>query len=155
MKRAIFGWWLVAVGILAVGDVVSAPAGTAQPKLPTVELQVGTAKLVAEVADEEHEREKGMMFREDLADGEGMVFVMDRPGPAAFWMRNTTVPLSIAYVNSAGLILEIHDLEPLNERSVQSAFGSVAYAIEVPQGWFSRVGVYPGTRVTGLPVPTR
>jgi hypothetical protein len=76
---------------------------------------------------------------------------MDSVGPVSFWMRNTIVPLSIAYVNSVGMILEIHDLQPLDETSVSSKFSSIAYAIEVPQGYFSRVGIYPGTSVEGLP----
>ncbi|MGC1481983.1 MAG: DUF192 domain-containing protein [Chthoniobacterales bacterium] len=126
-------------------------ADVPQPKLPTISLIIGTETLVAEVADDPNERNTGMMFRESMADGAGMLFVMDRVGPVSFWMRNTTVPLSIAYLNTAGVIMEIHDLQPHDETSVNSEFQNIAYTIEVPQGWFSRVGIFPGQVVDGLP----
>ena len=122
-----------------------------QAKLPTSPLIVANKKLVAEVADDEAERETGMMFRKSMADGEGMVFVMDAPQHVAFWMRNTLLPLSVAYINPTGTILEIHDLQPRDETPVNSKFDDVAYAIEVPQGWFLKNGILPGARVQGLP----
>lgn len=122
-----------------------------QAKLSTIPLTIGGKTLTTEVADEEPEREKGMMFRREMADGTAMLFVFDAPQPAAFWMKNTLVPLSVAYVNSAGLILEIHDLQPKDERPVKSQFETIAYAIEVPQGWFAKNNILPGSRVGGLP----
>jgi uncharacterized membrane protein (UPF0127 family) len=114
---------------------------------------MGEQKLVAEVADEEAERETGMMFRKSMADGTGMVFVLDTPQQAKFWMRNTLIPLSVAYINRAGMILEIHDLQPKDETPVPSKFDTIFYAIEVPQGWFQKNSVLPGTMVKGLPPP--
>lgn len=122
-----------------------------QPKLPTIPLMIGGQTLVSEVADEDPERQKGMMFRREMAEGTGMLFVFDAPQPAAFWMKNTLVPLSVAYVNSAGMILEIHDLQPQDERPVRSQFATIAYALEVPQGWFAKNKILPGTRISGLP----
>ncbi len=148
MRPAIFSLALV---FALLNTTALSRADVAQPRLPTITLTIGDNELTTEVADEPAERNTGMMFRQSMADGEAMLFVMDVVGPVGFWMRNTTVPLSIAYVNAAGLIMEIHDLQPLDESTVRSEFSGIAYAIEVPQGWFSRVGIYPGTMVDGLP----
>lgn len=128
---------------------------TPQPKLPTVTLTVGGKSLEAEVADDPEEMEAGMMFRTEMAEGTAMVFVLGAPRQAGFWMRNTLVPLSVAYLNAGGMILEIYDLEPKNEKPVVSKFETIAYAIEVPQGWFGRNGILPGAGVRGLPSAPR
>jgi uncharacterized membrane protein (UPF0127 family) len=86
------------------------------------------------------------MFRTSLAEGRGMLFVFDRDQIMSFWMRNTRIPLSIAYIRSDGGILEIRDMRPLDESLVRSS-RSVRYALEVPQGWFDRVGVKAGDRL--------
>jgi uncharacterized membrane protein (UPF0127 family) len=122
-----------------------------QPELPATELRVGGKKISAEIADEEHERATGLMFRESLAQDSGMLFVMPAPGPAGFWMRNTKIPLTIAYIDPRGTILELHDLEPLNETPVPSRFRNIAYALEMPQGWFTKNNIWPGERIEGLP----
>jgi len=124
---------------------------TAQPPLPTVKLTINGKTLTAEVADEPHEQVTGLMFREKLAPDSGMLFVLARPRRAAFWMKNTLIPLSIAYINKAGTILEIHDLQPQDEKNVPSAFDTIAYALEMEQGWFAKKGILPGDRITGLP----
>lgn len=135
--------------ISAFADVL----GQSQAKLPTISLELSDHKLVAEVADDEAEREAGLMFRKSVTDGEGMVFVFDSPRQVAFWMKNTLIPLSVAYINRNGMILEIHDLQPEDETPVGSKFDSVVYAIEVPQGWFQKNSILPGTMVEGLPAP--
>lgn len=121
--------------------------------LPTVTLRVGTVAVEAEVADEIDERTIGLMGREYLADGKGMLFVFREPQAMNFWMRDTLVPLSIAYINAAGVIREIHELKPLDETAAQSAFRDLVYALEVPQGWFQRNKILPGDRILGLPAP--
>jgi uncharacterized membrane protein (UPF0127 family) len=85
------------------------------------------------------------MYRESLKDGEGMLFVFDRDKLASFWMKNTFIPLSIAYIKSDGSILEIHHMRPEDLSLVRSSL-SVRYALEVPQGWFDRAGIGPGDR---------
>lgn len=110
-----------------------------------VELVSGPVKLNVEVADSEEERTRGLMYRKGLADGKGMLFVFDRDERPAFWMKNTTIPLSIAYITSDGTITDILDLVPLSEEPRASS-RSVRYALEVPSGWFSRVGLKPGDR---------
>jgi uncharacterized protein len=124
-----------------------------QEILPTITLRIGTVAVEAEVADEIDERTIGLMGREELADGKGMLFVFREPQAMNFWMRDTLVPLSIAYINATGIIREIHELKPLDETAAQSAFRDLVYALEVPQGWFQRNKILPGDRILGLPAP--
>lgn len=138
----------------ALAHVSAAPAPEkAQPPLPTIELFVNEKSITAEVADDPHEQQAGLMFRDNLPSNSGMLFILNPPRRAAFWMKNTILPLSIAYINASGRILEIHDLEPGNEISVPSAFPLVAYALEMNQDWFRQAGILPGDRLTGLPQP--
>jgi len=139
--------------LLATSALFSAE--TAQPELPVTTLRIGQTSIRAEVADEDPERAAGLMFRESLAPGSGMLFVMPTVGPASFWMRNTPLPLSIAFLDEAGAIMEIHDLQPKSEKIVRSMFPRVAYALEMPQGWFGKNNIWPGERVTGLPARPR
>ncbi len=119
----------------------------AQARLPVMKLFIGksgTKFVMAEIAVREHQRRCGMMFRKELPAGEGMLFVFLKPSKQGFYMKNTTVPLSIAYVGSSGRILDIHDLEPLNEKPVESSTDLVKYALEVPQGWFRNQNIQVG-----------
>lgn len=141
--------WLI---ILAAAAALCscAPAG-AQAKLPvrtlTVQRGDGTElSLRAEIADTDQARTRGLMFRKKLPEGEGMLFVFDRDQVLSFWMKNTLIPLSIAYIASDGRILEIHDMESGSLSPVTSS-RSARYALEVPQGWYAKVGIAPGDRV--------
>jgi uncharacterized membrane protein (UPF0127 family) len=124
-----------------------------QDPLPSVTLRIGASTVQAEVADEPDERTTGLMGRTEMAEGTGMLFVFREPQALGFWMRDTPLPLSIAYVNAAGIIREIHDLEPLTETPTRSTFRDLSYALEVPQGWFERNKILPGDRILGLPAP--
>lgn len=140
---------------LVLADLPAAPGPeSAQPPLPAIHLFIQGKTIVAEVADEAHEQEVGLMFREKLAEDSGMLFIINPPRRASFWMKNTLLPLSIAYISASGKILEIHDLEPGNETSVPSAFPQIAYALEMNRDWFRKTGILPGARITGLPQPT-
>jgi uncharacterized membrane protein (UPF0127 family) len=119
--------------------------------LPKATLTLGTNSLDTQIAADDSSRERGLMSRTNLAENEAMLFVFPRPQPVAFWMKDTPVPLSIAYVGPSGRIFEIHDLKPFDETPVPSASEAVVYAIEVPQGWFARRGVMAGSVVGGLP----
>jgi len=117
-------------------------------KLPVQELPierdgVEVALVRAEIARTQEERNKGLMYRKNLPDGEGMLFIYERDEVMSFWMKNTVVPLSIAFIASDGRIIEVRDMYPRDENSVHSS-RSVRYALEVPQGWFSRAGVQNG-----------
>ena len=119
--------------------------------LRTVQLRVGNVALRAEVADTPQESQTGLMFRNSLPDDQGMIFVFNTPRQANFWMKNTRIPLSIAYIDSTGKILEIHSMQPFDETLVSSAFDNVVYALEVNEGWFDRHKISPGTTIAGLP----
>jgi uncharacterized membrane protein (UPF0127 family) len=113
----------------------------------TIERSAGEPVVIkAEIARTQAEQQRGLMFRKSLDDGRGMLFVFDREQILSFWMQNTLIPLSIAYIRSDGSILEIKDMIPLDESTVRSS-RSVRYALEAPQGWFDRVGVKPGDRL--------
>ncbi|MCL1992078.1 MAG: DUF192 domain-containing protein [Spirochaetes bacterium] len=104
------------------------------------------ALLSAELAITQEERARGLMHRQSLDDGYGMLFIFERDQILSFWMKNTYIPLSIAFIAWDGRILEIRDMEPHNLNAVRSS-RSARYALEVPQGWFSRAGIYPGDLV--------
>ena len=106
----------------------------------------GRIPVRAEIARTDSQRQQGLMYRKELKDGEGMLFIFERDQILSFWMKNTLIPLSIAYIASDGRIVEIFDMEPGNLNPVMSS-RSVRYALEVPQGWFSRVGLAPGDRL--------
>jgi len=106
----------------------------------------GQVKVEVELARTEAEQAKGLMFRTELEDGKGMLFVFDKDEVRSFWMKNTLIPLSIAYIAYDGTIIDIRDMHPHDTSSVHSS-RSVRYALEVPQGWFGRVGVSAGDKV--------
>jgi len=111
-----------------------------------IEGKAGNVTLTAELALTPAQREQGLMYRKELKDGEGMLFVFQSDQVLSFWMKNTLVPLSIAYISQDGRILEIYDMQPQNLDPVRSS-RSVRYALEVPQGWFNRAGLGPGDRL--------
>jgi uncharacterized membrane protein (UPF0127 family) len=90
------------------------------------------------------------MFRNSLPDDHGMLFVFEKPKTASFWMKNTKIPLSIAYIDSAGRILQIESMKPLDETPVASTSSEVAFALEVNEGWFARNGVSAGAKISGI-----
>ena len=110
----------------------------AQPQLPTLKLWLGDAELTVELATTPRQIATGMMFRQDLAETEGMLFVFAYPHRTSFYMRNTTVPLSCAYLDREGVIREIHDLKPLDETPVDAGSNEIQFVLEVKQGWFQR-----------------
>jgi uncharacterized membrane protein (UPF0127 family) len=110
-----------------------------------------SAAIMAEIARTDRQRQRGFMFRKEVKDGEGMLFIFERDQILSFWMKDTLVPLSVAYISRDGEILEIRDLEPGNLRPVESS-RSCRYALEVPKGWFGRAGLGPGDRVVSLPL---
>ena len=106
----------------------------------------GKVVLMAEIARTDAQRAQGLMFRKELEDGAAMLFIFEEDQILSFWMKNTLIPLSIAYIDRNGRILEIYDMEPGNLDSIQSIYPA-RYALEVPQGWFSRAGFEIGDRV--------
>jgi uncharacterized membrane protein (UPF0127 family) len=118
--------------------------------LRTTNLRLQQAHVTAEVADTPGSRETGLMFRDSLPADQGMLFVFDSAQRATFWMKNTKIPLSIGFIDSAGTLLEVRDMQPFDETPILSRSDRVAYALEVNQGWFERNHVPVGSKVEGL-----
>ena len=119
----------------------------AQPKLPTIKVWAGAEELVTEMALAGEQQMTGMMWRTNMPENTAMIFVHPTPRQAGYWMKHCYVPLSIAYMDTDGVILEIHDLKPHDTNSVVSASSKVRFALETPQGWFQRHNVNPGAVV--------
>ena len=116
----------------------------AQPKLQTMKLWLGAEEMDAELALTGVQQQTGMMFRTNLAENAGMLFVLPVPERASFWMMNCPLPLSAAYIDPEGVILEIHDLEPHNTNAVVAASDRIHFVLETSQGWFGRHNVTTG-----------
>jgi uncharacterized membrane protein (UPF0127 family) len=129
--------------------LVAAASARAAAPLPTVTLTIKEHKLTAEVASTPEERATGLMHRFSLRPDSGMLFVFERAEPQAFWMKNTFIPLSIAFIAADGRIVSIEDMAPQTESSHWSK-GPVPYALEMRKGWFAERGIRPGDRVEGL-----
>lgn len=107
----------------------------------------GRTALRVEVAETQNEREKGLMFRYSLPADSGMLFVFDREQELSFWMKNTFIPLDIAYLSSNGVINEIYRMEPLDYSILYPSKKPAKYALEVNAGWFKKNGIKPGMKL--------
>ncbi len=115
-----------------------------EPPLVAINASSGERiEVEVEIADDNTERQRGLMERTELAENAGMLFVFDREQPLSFWMRNTLIPLSIAYIDGDGRIVDIQDMQPLDETGHPSAEPAM-YALEVNQGFFEERGVVVG-----------
>ena len=142
------------ISLLVSSFIAAATAAPVVVELPATTLTIGKHKIVAEVAATDEQRATGLMYRFSLKPDHGMVFVFESAQPQAFWMKNTFIPLSIAFIASDGRIVNIADMAPQDERSHWST-GPAQYALEMRKGWFAERGIGPGDRVTGLPALKR
>lgn len=117
--------------------------------LPVEELKVGNEALTVEIAATPEAMNRGLMFRDHMPENHGMLFVWPREQRVAMWMKNTRIPLSVAFISDDFRILNIADMEPHSLRA-HSSRGPARYALEVNQGWFARNGVKEGARVDDL-----
>ena len=127
---------------------LSAAAVLAQP-LPVAELRAGMHLIRAEVAADFSTRGRGLMHRKGLAPNAGMLFVFDAPSQQCMWMKNTYIPLSVAFLDEQGTIINIADMQPHSEQSHCAARPAV-YALEMTQGWFAQRGIKAGAKLGGL-----
>ena len=112
----------------------------------TIASRQGRISVIAELAVTDAQRMQGLMHRTELEDGKGMLFIFNNDQILSFWMKNTLIPLSIAFITSDGRIVEIFDMEPHELTPVRSSLPA-RYALEVPQNWFSRAGIAAGDRL--------
>ena len=124
-------------------------AVVARAELPVVQLSAGMHLIRAEFAADFSSRAQGLMYRKSLAPNAGMLFLFDEPGIHCMWMKNTFVPLSVAFLDEQGTILNIADMQPHTEQS-HCAASPALLALEMSRGWFAQRGIKPGMRLGGL-----
>lgn len=134
---------------LIAAALLLARPGAARAELPEVALQVSGHQLTAEVASTEAERSRGLMHRRMLPENRGMLFVFPRAALHAMWMVNTYVPLSVAFLDREGVIINIEDMTPLTQ-TPHPASRPAKYALEANRGWFAKRGIKAGAKVEGL-----
>lgn len=127
-------------------------------KLKTEEITVGGKKIIAEIADNDDTRERGLMYRKFMRENEGMLFVFDRDESLSFWMKNTLIPLAIGYFDSDRKLIEVIEMvpAPIGDMYPKSypASKPARYALEMNKGWYARHGVKPGAElVRARPLP--
>ena len=140
--------------ILAVGGLLVVQARSCRPPAAQnlrpkdarlVEVKISRWRVQAEVADTEELRRKGLSGRSALEQGGGMLFVFEQPQVVNFWMKDTSIPLSIAFIKEDGTIVQMEDMQP-NDLTVLSSVEPVKYALEVRQGWFQDRRLTAGTK---------
>jgi len=135
--------WLLSV--IGINHLVHA-----QTILPMTKLKIGAHTIHAEVADTPGSREYGLMNRTSLPAEQGMLFVFEEPGIHCFWMRNTLIPLAIAFIQQDGKIVTIKEMQPQTE-TTHCPSQAIRYALEMNQGWFRKKGIESGMQLTNLP----
>ncbi len=141
---------VVMFGLLAVSMSATWAQNQPQPRLPVARITAGMHVIQAELAVTPAQQAMGMMFRTEMPGNEGMLFVNEEPGVRCFWMRNTLVPLTIAFIDDDGAIVNLADMQPRSDQSHCSA-KPVRFALEMPQGWFAKKGIGPGFKLRGKP----
>ncbi len=129
--------------------VTSAAWSQGEPQnLAATTLKVGMHSIRAQLAITPQQRQIGLMHRREMPSHEGMLFVFDEPSRQCFWMRNTLIPLTIAYLADDGTVVNLADMQPQSDESHCSA-KPVRFALEMNQGWFAKRGIKPGMRIGG------
>jgi uncharacterized membrane protein (UPF0127 family) len=128
---------------------VSAAQDGAQ-KLPSIRLNAGLHNIHAEVAQTPGQRSTGLMFRKEMGANEGMLFIFEQSAVQCFWMKNTLLPLSIAFIDDSGVVVNLADMKPHSEQSHCST-KPVRFVLEMNQGWFGKRGIGPGSTLSGPP----
>ena len=142
---------IAAAALLGIGCAAPAMArdqGQPQMDLRRIDLTAGMYRIDTQLATTERQREIGLMFRKEMPQQEGMLFVFEIPGVQCFWMRNTILPLTAAFVADDGTIVNLADMKPMTEDSHCSA-KPVRYVLEMNQGWFAKRGIKAGAKLNG------
>jgi uncharacterized membrane protein (UPF0127 family) len=137
---------LLLLSLLPAAAVAQGPL----PPQPTIKLTGGIHLIHAEVAANNETMTRGLMFRERLAPNHGMIFLYRDKSKLCMWMRNTLIPLSVAFIDDDGGIVNIEDMQPKTENT-HCAAKPVRFALEMEQGWFAKRGLKPGSKLGGLP----
>jgi len=130
--------------------LIAGPALAQAQRLPTITLRAGMHQIQAQLAIEPEQRAIGLMHRRDMPQQEGMLFVFESRETQCFWMKNTPLPLTIAFLADDGRIVSLADMQPHDETSHCSK-EPVRFALEMNQGWFAKRGLKPGMKLQGKP----
>ena len=128
---------------------LAAAQDSAQTQLPRIKLQAGMYQIDAQVAQTPEQRSTGLMFRSDMPAHEGMLFVFEQPATQCFWMKNTLIPLTAAFVSDDGTIVNLADMKPQTTDSHCST-KPVRFVLEMNQGWFAKRGLKAGSKLSGV-----
>ena len=140
---------VIALSLLAACASVMAQ-DEPQIDLPRAKLSAGMYQISAQVAQTSNQRSTGLMFRKDMPQTEGMLFIFEQPGMQCFWMKNTLLPLTAAFVADNGEIVNLVDMKPHSE-APHCSTKPVRYVLEMNQGWFAKKGVKAGSKLSGEP----
>jgi uncharacterized membrane protein (UPF0127 family) len=130
--------------------LAASTAGAQQVRFGATQLNAGMHLIKAEVAANDAQRQQGLMHREKMPANAGMVFVFDQASTQCMWMKNTLLPLSVAFIDEAGKIVNIEDMQPQTLDNHCST-RPVKYALEMNLGWFKQKNIKPGVKIAGLP----
>lgn len=133
------------------GSEIDLPKGLKDLDFQQAELTINDKTISVELAVTMEQQARGLMFRKSLPENHGMLFFFEQPKQASFWMKNTLIPLSIAFIDQQGTILEIYPLEPLDTSAVVSRSYRVKYALEMNRNWFNRNQIQAGDKIQGIP----
>ncbi len=135
--------------ISLLAGLLLAPAAMAEAEMPVMELRAGFHRIEAEVAANDRNRQVGLMNRKAMPQQRGMLFVFSHENTHCMWMRNTFIPLSVAFMDANGVIINIEDMQPQTENN-HCARKPARYALEMNLGWFAQRGIKPGVRLGGM-----
>ena len=135
--------------ISLLAGLLLAPAAMAEAEMPVMELRAGFHRIEAEVAANDRNRQVGLMNRKAMPPQRGMLFVFSHENTHCMWMRNTFIPLSVAFIDADGVIINIEDMQPQTEDN-HCARKPARYALEMNRGWFAQRGIKPGVRLGGI-----
>jgi uncharacterized protein len=139
---------LLSLCLMAAGPSLAQEG--AQLTLPRIKVSAGIYQVDVQVAQTAKQREIGLMFRTEMPQQEGMLFVFEQPSKLCFWMKNTVLPLTAAFIADDGTIVNLVDMKPQTTDS-HCAMRPVRYVLEMNQGWFAKRGMKAGTRLAGVP----
>lgn len=145
--------WLATTALAWLSANAAVAQDAAQPPLPTVTLGASFINIKAEVASRPREHQIGLMFRTSMGTNDGMIFVFDQPAKQCFWMKNTLLPLQVAFIDDDGTIVNLDEMKPKTTEP-HCSDKPVRYVLEMNTGWFTRHAIKPGTKLTGAPFGT-
>lgn len=135
--------------ILSLALLLGAAIPAARAQLPVVELSAGMYRIRAELAADDPSRMRGLMFRDSLGPNQGMLFVFDETTTHCMWMKNTLIPLSVAFLDESARVINVADMTPQSEEA-HCAAQPARYALEMTRGWFAQRGLGAGAQIRGI-----